>query len=212
VDADGEPTKRMLELEAFTSIRSEGEMDIVLTQSDHTEAVASGTPAMLDLLEATVSKGKLVLRTKGCWKGGQPLVVYLAAPSVEEIALLGSGSLRGDGVRKEKRLAMELKGTGSLTMGIHAERMDLDVKGSGRMQLSGVVTNLEVEISGSGDVLAKDLQALEADVQIKGSGDAEVQVVRKLDATVKGSGNIRYRGQPDVKTTIKGSGTVVPLP
>lgn len=211
VDASGERIKRQLELGPFTSIRSEGAIDLVLVQTDQPEVVAVGTPVMLDLLEATVENGKLVLGTKGCWKGDHPLVVHLATPAVEEITLLGSGSLSAADLRKEKRMSIALKGSGSLSMGIHAERLELDLRGSGQMDLNGMVTDMEVEIAGSGNVHARELQAMSAEVVIKGSGDAEVKVSRKLDATIKGSGNIRYSGQPDVKTTIKGSGTVVPL-
>lgn len=211
VDASGDRTKRPLDLGSFNSIHSEGAIDLVLIQTDRPEVVAEGTPVMLDLLEAKVLNDELFLSTKGCWKGDHALVVYLATPALEELTLLGSGSLRSEGVRKEKHLSIELKGSGSISLGIHAERLELQVKGSGRTELNGMVNDLDVEIAGSGDVIALELQATEAEVEIRGSGDADLQVTRRLEATVKGSGNIRYRGTPDVKSTIKGSGAVVPL-
>ena len=46
------------------------------------------------------------------------------------------------------------------------------------------------------------------DVDISGSGYAEVSASVKLDVSVSGSGDIKYKGNPALNQAISGSGSV----
>jgi len=83
-----------------------------------------------------------------------------------------------------------------------------ETHGNGDITLSGQSRDLQSQISGSGDLKARDLQAENVKVGIRGSGDANVFASVSLDASISGSGDVNYRGNPKVTSTIHGSGSI----
>jgi hypothetical protein len=64
-------------------------------------------------------------------------------------------------------------------------------------------------VNGSGDIHAAQITAVNADVDVNGSGKVDVFCTHKLKATIHGSGDINYWGNPTVvETDISGSGRV----
>jgi hypothetical protein len=98
-----------------------------------------------------------------------------------------------------------------VSAGVDCDYFLAKILGSGEVAVGGVCGGAEVTLSGSGDFWGRDLNALETDVEIKGSGDAEVWAEDYLKATIMGSGDIRYRGTPAVDQSIFGSGRVRPM-
>ena len=70
-------------------------------------------------------------------------------------------------------------------------------------------SSLDVNISGSGDADLEPIISDRADVAISGSGDTHLTALQLLDVTISGSGKVYYSGNPVVKTRISGSGQVI---
>jgi Putative auto-transporter adhesin, head GIN domain len=67
-----------------------------------------------------------------------------------------------------------------------------------------------VKISGSGNVKLGDLAAKRADIDILGSGHAEIAPQDSLNVDVAGSGTVYLRTEPkQIATSIHGSGHIV---
>jgi hypothetical protein len=103
-----------------------------------------------------------------------------------------------------------ISGSGTVTTAkITAPRLAVDISGSGKVTVGGTVENQDLAISGSGDYQAKDLQTKITTVKIAGSGDATVTVSDSLDIQMSGSGKLTYYGNPPkVNQQISGSGRV----
>ena len=103
-----------------------------------------------------------------------------------------------------------ISGSGAVTAAkITGPSLAVDINGSGKVTVGGTVENQNVEISGSGDYQAKDLQTKITTVKISGSGAASVAVSDSLDIDMSGSGKLTYYGSPpQVNQQISGSGSV----
>src|SRR5581483_5377742 len=95
------------------------------------------------------------------------------------------------GALRQDRLAVAIKGSGSVTGSGAIDDHDLAIAGSGRMRL--------------GTLLAKKLT-----VAIAGSGTIDTAASDSADISVAGSGTVRFHVKPkSVSTHIAGSGNIV---
>jgi hypothetical protein len=90
--------------------------------------------------------------------------------------------------------------------GIDADALAVSSDGSADLVLTGTVDALDVEVRGSGNADLADLRARAARVQVRGSGDADVRAEERLDVDVDGSGSVRYHGDPELNERVDGSG------
>ena len=120
----------------------------------------------------------------------------------------GSGDiLIKEAIAKTAWLDIDGSGTLSLT-DIIADTFETKIDGSGNSTLGGEVKSQKITITGSGNYNAQNLQSLEANVRITGSGDANILVTEELTVTITGSGDITYRGEPTLTETVTGSGDI----
>lgn len=83
----------------------------------------------------------------------------------------------------DESLDAEINGSGDLSATLAAKRVQLVMSGSGDVKLSGTVGTLSAKLSGSGELEARDLMANQAEVNVRGSGEAVVNVRAKPGAT-----------------------------
>jgi putative autotransporter adhesin-like protein len=102
---------------------------------------------------------------------------------------------------------IEASGSGDIEAdGIDADAFDLSSEGSADIVLTGSARALDVDVEGSGNADLADLEARSARVKVRGSGDADVRADERLDVDVDGSGSVRYHGDPELTSTVDGSG------
>jgi phage gp45-like len=106
--------------------------------------------------------------------------------------------------------ALTLTGSGVIsTTGIKTSSLTVRLSGSGVLRASGSATRLDVNLGGSGDAQLEQLTARDVHAVVSGSGRILVTATRSLDASVPGSGAIVYSGNPaHVTTNITGNGVV----
>lgn len=102
---------------------------------------------------------------------------------------------------------IDASGSGDIEAdGIDADAFTLRSDGSADIVLTGNAAALDVEVEGSGNADLADLRARAARVKVRGSGDADVSAEDRLDVDVDGSGNVRYHGDPELNERVDGSG------
>jgi Putative auto-transporter adhesin, head GIN domain len=102
---------------------------------------------------------------------------------------------------------IDVEGSGDVEAdGIDADMLEVSSEGSADLVLTGTVDALDVEVEGSGNADLADLTARAARVKVRGSGDADVRADERLDVDVDGSGNVRYHGDPELNQRVDGSG------
>ena len=87
--------------------------------------------------------------------------------------------------------------------------MALSISGSADVTASGRTDALDLDIAGSGDADLRALDAKDAKVDIAGSGDADIAPTGDVQVSIAGSGDVSLATRPAKLTSeIAGSGDV----
>lgn len=195
----------------FNSISSHGGYDVHLTQGSSFNVKVEAESNLLPYIETIVDGNELRIRTKeGYWlRSKKNMVVYVTAPSFTKVSTMGSGNIVSESkLNNTSPIEMEVAGSGDIKVDINAPEVKAELRGSGNIVVNGETRAFTGSIRGSGDIKASNLKAENVDVDIAGSGNADVFASVKLNVDVKGSGDVRYQGGANVSSDIKGSGSV----
>lgn len=107
--------------------------------------------------------------------------------------------------------SLSLSGSGVIAVtGVDTPALKATLSGSGVLRASGTAARLDIELPGSGDAQLDQLVARDVHAVVRGSGRILVTATASLNGSVPGSGAIIYSGNPaDVTTSVTGSGAVV---
>jgi hypothetical protein len=177
---------------AFTGVELSGLGVLTVRSGAARQVKVHGDDNLVRRVTARVRAGVLVVGLKGRVRPRRQLRIAVTTPTIEALALTGSGTVVASRVTA-RRLRVELSGTGSVSA-------------------RGRVRSLDVELDGVGEVLLADLRTRAADVQLNGTGRIVLDVTRSLDATVAGAGEILYSGDPDVRGHVDGVGVITKVP
>ncbi|MGK4568001.1 head GIN domain-containing protein [Flavobacterium sp. 3HN19-14] len=143
------------------------------------------------------------------WRNSGEVKIELPYKALSEINLSGSGSIVADGTVKSDNLKISISGSGDINLTVNSENAVGEVSGSGDLTLNGKTTNFQGRVTGSGDLKAFGLKAENTNIDVAGSGDAEVYASENIKARVVGSGDIKYKGNPKQEDTkVAGSGEI----
>jgi hypothetical protein len=172
----------------FTSVELAGGHSVTILVGGTQSVVVQADDNLLANVTTTVEDGRLVIATTGTFTAVTPMSVALTMPSLEGLALSGSGSIAADGIRMSA-LAVSLSG-------------------NGLVRATGAVDRLDVDLPGSGDLELGGLQGQDVRATLSGSGRIVVTATGTLDASIPGTGSIVYAGNPQVTKSVTGTGTI----
>jgi hypothetical protein len=199
----------------FSKIELGLEADLYVTQSDVYSVKIETSQNLLEIIETKVSGGTLEidLKKRKCIKGDHEVKIYVSLPSVEKVAVSGSGDVFMLNKIETNKLEIAISGSGNVDVdSLDTDHFISSISGSGDLDLRGLDTTLtqEIRISGSGEIIAFQMPTLNSDISVSGSGKCMVNVVEQLDVKISGSGEVVYRGKPVVSQSVSGSGSVGP--
>ena len=195
----------------FSSVSSHGEYDIYLTQDSSYSVQVDAEENLLPYIETRVNGDVLEITTRdGFWLDSHhDIKVHIRAPSFAKVRTSGSGDIISENkLNNSTAIELEVSGSGDVKVELNAPEVRADLNGSGNINLSGETKSFSGQILGSGDIRASNLRAENVNVDIAGSGSADVYASVKLTVDVKGSGDVKYRGGAQVSSDIAGSGSV----
>ncbi|MCC7503031.1 MAG: DUF2807 domain-containing protein [Flavobacteriales bacterium] len=211
VNGTGDPVRKTITVPTFHGIELEGSVDVVISRGTVQLVEVEGQKEMVDLITTQVDNGVWNIEASKCFSTDRPFTVHITIPELDHIAVAGSGDVQADSVFGAGETVLRIAGSGNIrASGLNEKRLIVNIQGSGDVEISGTAANFDAQVQGSGNIMAGPLSAAEVEVVIQGSGDAEFTAITSLNATVQGSGNVRYRGKPKVVSRIEGSGSVVP--
>jgi hypothetical protein len=189
IGVDPGPTRtQSRDVAAFTRVEAEDQVDVDLRVGEPRRLRVRAGEKVIDDVRTEVRDGTLYVSYDGPGIRRGPLLIEVATPSLDAIAISGASDVR--------------------VGGLAAEALDIRVSGAGDIAAAGRVDRLALDISGAGDADLAELTAGEARVELSGAGDADVHAADRLDAEVSGAGDLAYRGDPRVRRTVSGSGEI----
>jgi Putative auto-transporter adhesin, head GIN domain len=198
---------------SFTKVRTEGDIDVIISQNAIQKVVVSDYSNLINDIETIVVGDELFIRYRNNKNvSNSKSKVTITMPLLNAVYTSGSGDINVNGTFvATNTFAATTRGSGDIVLNaITAIDFNVIVVGSGDVSITNASTkNSNINIDGSGDVNAFGLQADNATVEVRGSGDAEVSAALVLNAIIRGSSDIYYKGNPTVNKTITGSGSVI---
>lgn len=175
----------------FSGVELAGSNVVTVRIGAKQSVVVHGDDNLLGRITTQVRAGSLVVgNTPGSFSTKAPMSVEVTVPSLESLALSGSGVLT--------------------VVGLDTPALTATLSGSGVLHAVGTAAKLDITLGGSGDAQLDQLVARDVHAVVRGSGRILVTATASLNAAVPGSGVIIYSGDPaHVTTNIGGSGAVV---
>ena len=231
IRGNGDLTTESRVVSGFDGVEVNGSFVVYVDSGDVTSLLVEADENLLDEIRTQVRGNNLVIETyrDRCLNSRNDITIYVTTPNIEEITLVGSGSIYCDEYETSE-LHVELTGSGSVFLdNISSNEADVDligsgtirgtidahsavlrVEGSGVIRLEGSAHHANMDMLGSGSILARELTTDIADVDITGSGSVEVYATDLLEARVTGSGTVYYYGDPvEIVKEISGSGSII---
>lgn len=209
VTGEGPIVKKTVTLDEFTGFTFAMSGNVVLTPGPKQMVEIEGQQNIIDLIDLNVRGGHWVIKPTKNVRQAKDLTIYITMPAFDEVAVSGSGQVRGTGTFTGlEEVELALSGSGDMILDLEAEEIEGRISGSGDMRLTGKGGEVEIAISGSGDVDASALHTETCEVHLSGSGDVSVYCDGDLKVSISGSGDVRYGGKASVDARVSGSGSV----
>ena len=175
----------------FDRIEVAGAFEVTIVDGPAHKLVVEADNDLLDSISTDVVDYELRISSLRSFVSRSAMKVTVECPPVRGITVSGNA----------KVTAAALSGSSFAFSG----------SGSSVARLGGAIDALKISLAGAGRVDALDLEAQSVEVEVLGSGTAEVNAVKTLSLMVIGSGTLRYRGNPKVTRNAIGRGRVEPV-
>jgi hypothetical protein len=174
---------------AVSRVELAGSATVTIHAGAAQSVVVHADDNLLGQVTTQVRAGTLVVGTKGSFTTSSPMTVEIGVPSLQALAISGSGALTASNIQ--------------------GPRVSVRLSGSGAVRASGTVTRLDVRVGGSGDAQLGQLVARDVHAAVSGSARIVTHAANTLQASATGSGTIVYSGNPaHVTTSITGSAAI----
>ena len=208
-EGNGKITAETLHPGEFHSVDLGGEYEVTIVQGPESEVRIETDQNLLQNITTTIKNGGLTISSEGYLRPTKSIFITITSPNYSAVDIEGSSDVKASTPITSDDLSLDLEGSGSFNMEVHAQRLKSSIEGSGDIKLTGDTHSHSVEIDGSGDLAAGKLSTDTTKIEVNGSGDATLNVASHLSASIAGSGSVRYTGDvKDVHTNIEGSGSV----
>ncbi len=217
IKGNGQMKKEAREVSNYTSLTSQGSMDVTIAYGNSNSIVVEADENLLSYIETTVENDKLTIKSKKGvnLKTNLKMVVRVSMTKINSLQQSGSGNIDGSGAfTSDGKTDIDVSGSGNLKLDFDSFKdLDLSVSGSGNVDLkSGNTNTLSAKISGSGNIDCSTVSSKDVDAKISGSGNIKVYASNSIDAKISGSGNVFYKGgAQNISSKIVGSGKVMKM-
>jgi len=197
----------------FHSVEFNGSGNLYITQDNKKYLKIETDDNLLPNITAKVTDGVLEIGRKKSWTCSNPtgdINVWVSMDNIEKISVNGSAVVFGETEITTNNLEVQVSGSGNVDLVVNAKNVKTNLSGSGDIKIRGSAESHVFDLSGSGKLDAFDLATKKTDLNISGSGRAEVTAKEELNVDVSGSGDIYYKGgSAEVNQSISGSGSVI---
>lgn len=186
-------------LTCFHSIDNVGSTDIVYTPScDKYSVRVEAQQNYIAFIKTEVKDGRLTVKTEMPANIKGKHTVYVTAPALDRVCIIGSGSFSSTKNLNGKMLHLQVSGSGDIKVpNVECGELTLNLAGSGDITTGKITsTSLGIVLAGSGDIITGMVTAAKASVSLAGSGDIRTSFTQcdNLTCNISGSGDIHISG------------------
>ncbi|NYT20443.1 MAG: DUF2807 domain-containing protein [Methanomicrobiales archaeon] len=209
IEGSGVPASETRDVGDFHSVSLALPASLIVREGHVPGLLIEADDNILPFISTTVKDGVLTItQTRPCVRPTGTIRITTTSPDFRELAILGTGDIRSDGILRTPGLAAKITGAGDLDLAVETVTLSTTVTGTGNVRLSGTAHEHTITLPGAGSVDAAALQTARTSVEILGSGNAKVNASETLSVKITGAGTVLYAGNPQVEQTITGAGSV----
>ena len=197
----------------FEGVLAGGSIDVEIKNSGNPGVEVEADDNVLPYIVTDVKNGLLEVNYKtGMYFHNTHAKVYVTASSLKKLYSSGSSDISAmQGIENDEMIDVRVSGSGNVNAQVKAPNIRAAVSGSGNLVLQGRTKNFDCTVSGSGNAKCQELLSENTNIDVGGSGNANVYASVSLKASAGGSGDIYYRGNPSTPEIHRsGSGSVQP--
>ncbi len=198
-------------VEAYHSLDLEGAFTVTLIQGNEESVVVETPGDIASQVMTKVESGELKVYTEKGFKSSEKVALTITFKNLKSIDCSGAIVLNGKGSFKFEDFSFYASGACKATLEFTAGNLDVDISGAGTATMQGTASKVDLDISGAGKFMAASLAADVYEIDISGTGKAEVNAMKILDVEISGTGNVKYSGEPKITKQISGTGNVTKL-
>lgn len=209
IRGNGEIVVEEIDLDDFTDVKIGGHFKVQLYKSDNPGVIIETDENLIQHIDIEVKDNRLVINSNNTLRPSKELLIEVYYSEITGIQSSGASSIEHNEPLNSDELKVDLSGAGAIKLNLDVNELSLNLSGAGLVELKGRVRSEVVYLSGAGSLEAKDLESTYCEIHISGVGNAEVYVIRELNANISGMGNIEYYGDPtEIVQNVSGLGKV----
>jgi hypothetical protein len=196
----------------YESVNLKVPADVVWTDTDSPTCVVECSAETEKKIEVLMDGNTLVIKSReknwgwDNWENSK-IKITLTGKKLRRIQINGSGDFKMESFNDSEDFEYTINGSGDLKAKVNATQCSGTINGSGDVVISGKAKSYDLDINGSGDVKALDFECGTVEIEIAGSGDAQVHATESLKVKIAGSGDVTYKGDPkNLQQKVAGSG------
>jgi hypothetical protein len=206
---DGNVLKETRKVSSFDGIDVSGAFDIILKQGTTEEVIVEADANLLPVIRTEVVGGTLRIETTKPIHHVTVMKVYITVKDLKLIDVSGAVDINTEGRITVPELSIDASGASDSKMEIAVQKLKLDCSGASKMKFSGSAKDVNMDLSGASDIFAYDMLTENFDFEISGTGNAQINVSKKIRAEISGAGSVKYKGSPsDIDQSVSGAGSI----
>ena len=211
VKGNGKVQKKTFSLNNFDSINLGGEWKIDIKQDSAFLVEVEADENLFDHFDINILGNTLNVKIKkGSAVSSKKCALYITMPFLK--SLKSDGAIKGkikDFNKTDGKMMLASSGSADIEgENLNLKDLDITISGSGTITPKGKGANMKLNISGSANIKAKEFETENAEIDLSGTGDAQVWVKGNLKVNLSGTGLVRYKGSPNIEKNISGTGSV----
>lgn len=196
------------ELPPFESIGIDAFAHVVLQKGDRETVRIDSGGNVSDLLKIHVDDKRLWITSPQDIGIIHDVTVIVIYKSINGLVVHRSGKITCNESIEASWLGIIQNGRGNICLAFDVMVLDITLTKTGNLIISGSSEDVKVLNTGTGNIEASKLEATEARITIKGSGNVSMHVDEELSAVLQGTGDLILQGSPRLKSLVNGTGQI----
>jgi len=208
VHGSGSQTSENRKVSDFSRIDITGGFHVILKQDSSLSVKVTADDNLMKYIKTSVNGSKLRIYTRRNICNSGQMTVYIGVRHLEELKASGGIQVESDGKIITQDLHLALRGATKVTMDLNAASVTTTGSGATELNLKGQASSHNIDLSGSGKVNALDFVVGNCEIQTRGVGHSEVNVLHSLSIHSTGASEVKYRGNPTVNSDKLGASSI----
>lgn len=197
IEDSGQQVNKPLKLESFDEVSVSGTIKVVFRQDSTYMVRLQADSNIIGSITAKVSGHELRLKLdNGKYCGTDSIVAYVGLGELKRLKTDGMVRVTTEGVINAADVELNAAGSSEFNLNLNAGKLKTKIDGVGKLVLSGQAGTHELNTSGSVQVDAFNFVAGVYDINIDGTGKANINVLNDLSVKTSGTSEIYYKGNP----------------